>query len=158
VACHPLGSVELRQRVVPFGTPIDTVGPQPSEERLVDIGVVTVRGLTAAAVAVERTTDLFAPGQFERLRSDQRLARPAFEPHASGVHVRATGALAVGPSNDVVVDWETIVPGTVSPLGLAAVHPSDAGLASGAVARMRATDARARTVVAGPPLGPVGTA
>jgi hypothetical protein len=136
-ALHPLGGVELRQRAVPLHTPIETVGPAPSREGTIEIASTSIG---VPGVGVVPTTDLFAPGQFLKLRDDQRLSRAAFEPHVSGRRVDARAAHTPGPSRPVAVAWKTIVPGQVLPAdGVGTVPHGGAGgvLAVGAVARAR---------------------
>jgi hypothetical protein len=152
VACHPLGRVDLRQRAIPLSTKIATVGPSPSSEHEIAIKSVSIGG---TAVPYEPTTDLFAPGQFERLRDDERLSRAAFERHVSGVQVAAGAAHVARAVSHVVLGWETIVPGhVIGPGGVGSVPHGGAGavLALSAVARRRVADPGTLYAVGGAPL------
>lgn len=80
---HPLGGVALRQRLLPFGKRLACFGSAKPEGggamfALKEI-VVGGRGDTAAPLL-----DDFAPGQYEALTEDEKLARPAFERMQAG--------------------------------------------------------------------------
>jgi hypothetical protein len=93
VAVHPLGSLTLRQRVVPLGKVLTRYGAAIVDGVTFDIAGVSV-GVNAVRVpppAAAATRNDFAPGQFEALTDDEKLARPAFESMRSGSILQATG-------------------------------------------------------------------
>ena len=79
---HPLGSVTVRQRAMPFGIAISRFQQQSIPEQ-----TWTLKGAGAA------TVDSFPPGELLNLTEDQKLSLPAFELWASGA------ALAPPPEN-----------------------------------------------------------
>lgn len=89
---HPLGGVALHQRLLPFGKRLTRFGSATPEGGgamfvLKEI-VVAGRSNTAAPLL-----DDFAPGQYEALSEDEKLARPAFERMQAGGE--ATTSLAM---------------------------------------------------------------
>ena len=77
VLVHPLGGLEVREKVVPLETTIDKIGGHPVSERRVNLANPLIGTLPPKAVS--QTTDRFASGQFLELTDDQKLSRPAFE-------------------------------------------------------------------------------
>ena len=93
VAVHPLGTLTLRQRVLPFGKVLSRFGTAIVDDVTIEIAGVGI-GASAGRQAPrtqDATSDAFAPGQFEALTDDERLARPAFEYMRSGSTLQAVG-------------------------------------------------------------------
>jgi hypothetical protein len=89
VLLHPLGTVALRQRLLPFGKRIARFGSAVPE------GGAVMFALTGIEVggrmdAVTPLLDDFAPGQYEVLSEDEKLSRPAFERMQAGVEAAAS--------------------------------------------------------------------
>jgi hypothetical protein len=98
VRVHPLGSLAVRQTVVPLDVPITQFGGARVEgEPRFTIRAVDLDGDPTARTAP--VTELFAPGQFQALTAAERLARPSFERMAAGVRVE-TDALEFGGAAD----------------------------------------------------------
>ena len=92
VLLHPLGTVALRQRLLPFGKRIARFGSAVPE------GGAVMFALTGIEVggrmdAVTPLLDDFAPGQYEALSEDEKLSRPAFERMQAGVAAAASREL-----------------------------------------------------------------
>jgi hypothetical protein len=109
VLAHPLGRLEVRQRVVPLGVTIDLYGgaPAPADARRFDVAF-TVGTAAAQAVPDEIREDM-APGQYFALTDDQKLSLPAFEPLVAGYAGIGTPALQVGASVAGADGYETRV-------------------------------------------------
>lgn len=93
VAVHPLGALTLRQRVLPFGKVMSRFGTAVADDVTVELFGVSI-GTGAFATRPrpdDATSDAFAPGQFEALTDDERLARPAFEYMRSGTNLQPVG-------------------------------------------------------------------
>jgi hypothetical protein len=93
VLAHPLGALQVRQRVAPLGRTLERFGANvPTGARLFRIAGAT---LGTGAAAIDGLEDLFAPGQFRALTEEQKLSLPSFESMPSGATI-GTLALAHG--------------------------------------------------------------
>lgn len=82
VMVHPLGSLSVRQQVVPLGIDIDVFrSARPSGARRFGITSLSVNG---AAIQHRTVREFFAPAQFFEMSDDEKLARPSFEELAAG--------------------------------------------------------------------------
>jgi hypothetical protein len=79
---HPLGSVTVRQRAVPFDIEISRFQQQPIPPQ-----TWSISGAGAA------TQDSFPPGELLNLTEDEKLTRPAFELWNSGAALFASGEI-----------------------------------------------------------------
>lgn len=85
IVVHPLGRFTVRQRAVPFDTPLSRYGAArlapgtPGQFSLIGIGVGT-----AWVSNPPSTIDAFPSGQFADLTDDQKISRPGFEQLPSG--------------------------------------------------------------------------
>ncbi|MEU7867123.1 DUF6603 domain-containing protein [Dactylosporangium sp. NPDC049140] len=89
---HPLGSLFVRQRAIPFGVRLDRVGQRrPHDGVRFSAGPAPDSGLVRASV----TGDRFAMAQFQDLDDAAKLSRPAYEQQDAGLElVAAQGAIA----------------------------------------------------------------
>ncbi|MBK6715370.1 MAG: hypothetical protein IPG57_09815 [Burkholderiales bacterium] len=80
---HPMGTVALRQRLIPFGKRIARFGSAVPEGGALkfDLHEILVGGRVDA---VSPLLDDFAPGQYEELTEDEKLSRPTFERMQAG--------------------------------------------------------------------------
>jgi uncharacterized protein DUF6603 len=93
---HPIGTLEVREKVVPLGQTITKFGnAAPSDGTLFNIASVSVDG---RAESQQPLTDQFAIGQFTDLTDDQKLTARSYQPMVSGVSV---GSSDVVTSRDV---------------------------------------------------------
>lgn len=85
VLVHPLGTVTLRQRVVPLDVPIDTFGAR----RISGDTTFTVTAAPTAqtTVSTRSVRDHFAPAQFFAMDDTARLAAPSFELMDAGLEL-----------------------------------------------------------------------
>jgi hypothetical protein len=103
ILAHPLGTLQVRQRVVPLERALDRFGGDvPAGARLFRIAGATLGGANAQADPLE---DLFAPAQFSALSDDQKLSQPSFESMRSGVRV-GEHDVAFGSPVSAEVDFE----------------------------------------------------
>jgi hypothetical protein len=103
---HPVGTLEISQRFVPLGLPLDKVGNQkPSDVKSVTVGV------QAGALAVKGPTrEKFASAQYIDMDDAAKLSAPAYEPLESGVELGASGLpWATGPLAQRNVRYEMII-------------------------------------------------
>jgi hypothetical protein len=83
VIVHPMGSLTVREKIVPLDVPVDKFGDStPSDGGLFAIAGVDLGGNPAAATPVQ---DAFARGQFQQLTDDQKISTQAFEQFDSGM-------------------------------------------------------------------------
>jgi hypothetical protein len=85
ILVHPLGTLTVRQSVVPLGLTrdLDRIGDGvPVGARRFAITQVAIGGVPQSVTSVQ---ELFAPGQFFDMSDDDRLAAPSFEPMDAGV-------------------------------------------------------------------------
>jgi hypothetical protein len=82
---HPFGSLEISQKVVPLGIPIQRFGSSKPDSgstfRVVD---VTVSGGTTG---VGQTQEEFAPAQFFEMSDAEKLSRPSFDRYDAGITI-----------------------------------------------------------------------
>jgi Family of unknown function (DUF6603) len=87
IRVHPLGTLAVRQSVVPLnlGRDIDKFGDSPvAGARSFRLTRVAIDGAAQSSSAVD---DDFAPAQFFEMSDDARLASPSFEPMQAGVRI-----------------------------------------------------------------------
>lgn len=88
VLLHPLGTLTIKQTVVPLNFDISKFGPTaPSGLRRFSITKIIV-GSTQQTLDSER--DFFAPAQFIEMSDDKKLSRPSFEKMDAGVTFGST--------------------------------------------------------------------
>jgi len=80
---HPIGTLQVSQRLIPLDLQIDKVGSQkPSDANRF--------ALTVSGSSLTKVADLyepFAPSQFQNFDDAAKLSQPAFVPHDSGVEL-----------------------------------------------------------------------
>ena len=86
VLLHPLGTLTVKQTVVPLNTPISRVGSAP----LQGANVFTIEGVSVGTIT-NTVTDFFAPAQFFEMSDDAKLASPSFESMPAGVKFASDG-------------------------------------------------------------------
>ncbi|PSQ45302.1 hypothetical protein BRD17_01770 [Halobacteriales archaeon SW_7_68_16] len=91
VLAHPLGTLGVRQTVVPLDFTLETFrNARPADYTRFEIGDATVGG--SAAVDFEGTVEEeFAPAQYLTMTDDEKLSSPAFESHPAGKRMRHAG-------------------------------------------------------------------
>lgn len=112
LVAHPLGRLEFRQRLVPFGSALDHFGASSiaGPDRF-DIDRVALGGRVLVAGERSDLADDFAPAQFFSLTDEEKLSRPSFESFLSGValHFDAVDVDALGAEEAAVFDFDYIV-------------------------------------------------
>ncbi|MBS1132493.1 MAG: uncharacterized protein H6R16_3495, partial [Proteobacteria bacterium] len=99
VLLHPLGTLSVKQGVVPLDMDISRFGQAPpAGARRFTISSVSLGGQSQTAQPVK---DFFAPAQFFEMSDDEKLSRPSFEPMPAGVTI---GSAEVAFSADAG-DW-----------------------------------------------------
>jgi hypothetical protein len=115
VLLHPMGTLSVRQGVVPLNLSrdIDRVGGSvPSGDRRFKITAAT---LGPVSMAPDPVRDLFAPGQYFDLSDDESLAAPSFEEMDAGVTFGVDGyTFAASARVDAPFDYTEI---TIGPDG-----------------------------------------
>jgi hypothetical protein len=85
VQLHPLGTLTVKQSVVPLKLEISRFGSAaPAGARSFTISAVSLGGKPQATPTV---TEFFAPAQFFEMSDDEKLSRPSFEKMAAGVQI-----------------------------------------------------------------------
>jgi hypothetical protein len=111
VLLHPLGTLAIRQQVVPLGVTISRFGnARPRGESRFVIDRVTVGG---AEVSTTPVTEQFARAQFLDLSDDEKLASPSFDRMAAGVDLGAT-AIGHGPAVEASAEYDTLIYGATA--------------------------------------------
>ena len=84
LAVHPLGTLAVRQRVVPLDTALETYGGAPvGSGRRFTVSAYQIGG--SAFQPVERhLDDYFAPSQFFEMSDEEKVAAPSFEEMPAG--------------------------------------------------------------------------
>jgi Family of unknown function (DUF6603) len=109
VFLHPLGSLSVKQNIVPLNLDISRFGQStPSGARRFSISSVTLGGQNQTTQSI---TEFFAPAEFFEMSDDEKLSRPSFEPMAAGVEIASHEVLFPEVSNDWLemqkIDYET---------------------------------------------------
>jgi len=85
IVVHPMGSLTVREKVVPLDAPVTKFGnAAPSDGSQFSIAGVT---LGASPATTSPVCDSFAPGQFTQLSDSDKISAPAFESFHSGVQI-----------------------------------------------------------------------
>lgn len=113
VFLHPLGSLTVKQSVVPLDIDISRFGQAaPSGARRFTITSVTVGGNVETKDPIR---DFFAPAQFFEMSDDEKLSRPSFEVMSAGVGVAANEIAFTGNTGDWLevnaIEFETVMIG-----------------------------------------------
>jgi hypothetical protein len=111
IAYHPLGTLSVKQSVVPLELEIEKFGSStPSGDRLFKIKVLTLNGRPTSFTPVK---DFFAPAQFLALSDDEKLVAPSFEAMTAGISVGAESFVFTANEEDILEDeaitYETII-------------------------------------------------
>ena len=103
VLLHPLGTLTVKQSVVPLNLDISRFGQAaPAGARRFTISSVSLGGQSQTTRAVK---DFFAPAQFFEMSDDEKLSRPSFEPMAAGVSDRLGGVCLHRPTQ--TIGWKS---------------------------------------------------
>lgn len=103
VLAHPLGTLQVRQRVAPLERTLERFGSlEPAGARRFAIREVVLGDQTAERHTLQ---DLFAPGQFRNFSDDQKLGLASFELMPSGVRIGEDDIIH-GPPVEVEVMYE----------------------------------------------------
>jgi len=85
---YPMGTLSVRENVVPLDVPITRYGnATPSDGNLFAIGDVQINGQETTRRTFQEP---FAPGQFNALNDADKLSLPSFEPYDAGVTIGST--------------------------------------------------------------------
>jgi hypothetical protein len=125
VLAHPLGMLQVRQRVAPLERTLDRFGSSvPSGARRFRITLATIGGVRTTIAPLQ---DRFAPAQFTALSDDAKLSAPSFEEMVSGAALGAD-SYATGPAVSVGVVYEQLLvtaPGIAEPKSQKLAMPAD---------------------------------
>jgi hypothetical protein len=103
---HPLGSLQIAQRVAPLNVNISRFGEtRPQGQTIFAIETVSIAG---SNTAVDNVQEPFARAQFIEMTQDEKLATPAFDRMNSGVRVGAA-ELRGAPAAEATIDYQTLV-------------------------------------------------
>lgn len=103
---HPLGSLALRQKTVPFDVRIDRIGTRRLTEGAVQFSVSAVSVGGRPTTAQEPVLDHFARGQFMELGEAERLGGRSFERFPCGVRVGTSSYRVGAASRTVTASYE----------------------------------------------------
>ncbi len=103
---HPLGRLQVQQKVVPLGETITRFGSaKPKDWNHFAISTVTLNG---HATVHSDVTDFFARGQFFELSDEQKLSKESFEKMASGATI-GVDDITKGATSTLEVHYETFL-------------------------------------------------
>jgi hypothetical protein len=161
ILASPEGFLAVEQRVLPLGRPLDFLGTAvPADHNSFAVTSVDVDGAAqSAAQGTSPVTSYFAPAQYWKMTDADKLARPSFEPFASGV--KLTPPSQYGAAVELTISYDEVVVGAdgksvPQPATTPAAVPAavTAALAeTGAAARALATRPGGRGRFPGPRLG-----
>lgn len=144
IVVHPMGSLTVREKVVPLDLPVNKFGNDtPADGSQFAIAGVTLNGNPSATTSVPGT---FARGQFQRLSDGDKLSAPAFEDFHCGVQI---GDPSVQGGHDaprtVSMQWRYVFDPTKASVfaGLATISAAHlaacAGIGAGALSAVKNT-------------------
>ena len=82
---HPFGFLDIGQKIVPLGVPIQRIGAAvPERGSIFGLADVTLAGVSAST---DPRHEEFAPAQFFEMSDAEKLSRPSFENLQSGVAI-----------------------------------------------------------------------
>ena len=110
VLLHPLGTLTVKQSVVPLNLEISTsLARRRRPARAASRSAVNLGGQHQTTQSVR---DFFAPAQFFEMSDDEKLSRPSFEPMEAGVRLGSDAFLFTDTHDCFEVDtiaYETII-------------------------------------------------
>ena len=111
VLLHPLGTLTVKQSVVPLDIDISRFGQAaPAGARRFTISSVS---LGEQSQTTDPVKEFFAPAQFFEMSDDEKLSRPSFEPMAAGVSIGSEEFAFTADANDWLeveaIKFETII-------------------------------------------------
>jgi len=133
VLLHPLGTLTVKQSIVPLNTDISKFGQTtPAGARRFTINSVSLGDQNQTAQPV---SDFFAPAQFFELSDDEKLSRPSFEPMTAGISFGSDEIAFSANLDDLMeaeaIEFETIIvdkqknePGSRDPKNLYQLSPA----------------------------------
>ncbi len=107
IVVHPMGSLTVREKVVPLDAPVTKFGnAAPADGSQFSISSVL---LGSDPAAVSPVWDEFAPGQYQQLSDSDKISAPAFEEFHSGVQIGDPDVLAGSDApRTVTMQWRYI--------------------------------------------------
>jgi hypothetical protein len=138
IVVHPMGSLTVRENVVPLDVPVTKFGnTTPADGTQFAIAGVT---LGTSPAAVSPVPGNFAPGQFQQLSDADKISAPAFEEFHCGVAIgNPTAAAGSDAPRTVTTQWRYVPDPTKASVldrfGILAAGVLDARVQTGAGAR-----------------------
>jgi hypothetical protein len=141
IVVHPMGSLTVRENVVPLDVPVTKFGnTTPADGTQFAIASVT---LGTGQAAISPVPGNFAPGQFQQLSDADKISAPAFEEFHCGVAIGdPTAAAGSDAPRTVTTQWRYVPDPTK-----ASVLDRFATLAAGVLDARVETGAGARSLV-----------
>jgi hypothetical protein len=111
VLLHPLGTLTVKQTIVPLELEISRFGQAAvAGGRRFTISAVSVGG---ESQETESVRDFFAPAQFFEMSDEEKLSRPSFESMSAGVRIGSEEFVFNADSEDWLevgaIEYETII-------------------------------------------------
>ncbi len=111
VLLHPLGTLTIKQSIVPLDIDISRFGQAaPAGARRFTISGVSLSG---QGQTTEPVKEFFAPAQFFEMSDDEKLSRPSFEPMAAGMSIGSEEFAFTSDDNDWLeveaIKFETLI-------------------------------------------------
>lgn len=114
---HPLGTLEIRQQVLPFNLQIEKLGNArlvQSRSFEIDRFLILAAGqeveeINVEALSHEAVYGQFARGQYLYLSDADKLSLPAFEPLEAGVQLRARELRFFGVQEAKALEYENVL-------------------------------------------------
>lgn len=111
IALHPLGTLSVKQSVVPLDLEIAKFGPTtPADAHLFKLNGVSVNGKNVDFV---RERDFFAPAEFLQMTDDEKLTAPSFEPLVAGFSLNSDSFILPTGNDDLIeepaIRYETLI-------------------------------------------------
>ena len=104
VLAHPLGRLEVHERIVPLGLDITRFGAAPLAGA--NHFAITDLRVGGNSIGADKIQDDFAPADFFELSDDDKLAQPSFESHDAGLR-SSQGLVKTGTSLNKTITYET---------------------------------------------------
>lgn len=109
ILAHPLGSMGVRQQVVPLGVSIEKYGNSKPRYARYELASMSVDGLPGnLADEGQDLREKFAPAKFKQLSDSEKLQAEAFERLPAGRRVGSDHVHVAGATDDSLLSWATL--------------------------------------------------
>jgi hypothetical protein len=105
---HPLGTLAVRQQVVPLGVTIEKYGNAKPKHDTYEITSLSITGISEDQAGPESLREKFAPAKFKQMSDSEKLQSEAFERLPAGRRVKNDFVHYAGADDASLLCWATL--------------------------------------------------